>query len=708
MPGEWELKPDKASVLFIYPQAEGLTADGMTSDNLQGDMPFINLAERLVNALDSSEDQQFYQDMITSVLGGASLTSDQKIKVAEAYSNTMGKAKYGYLWETGQNQADYALQNPIFPYPSKKVTPEQIRENLYALATTAEGNGLGKAFAAKPLKDSMELGINNLPSSILEQAGIIMPSRFHLSTIQRFSEIGWFDTPQAFQNTDVVRLNLSDYDKVVVVIGEGEGSGDLNFKFREDSTPVKFQNIQEIRLNKGSQKYKISDILALVSIPLDEAINLDFAEDSEGKLKTTNLWVEVAETGVYKKGTPNEVEITDDGLDSMVKNFHAMNDKIKPPLRQFKAKVKLGHNPTITPTSDGLPSFGWIDDMKKEGSKALAYLSNIPQKLADLIKVSAYRRVSPELRVGKNDKGEQNILITALSLLGADIPEIKTLDDIHALYSPADALNAVNFSEDIVDIVNVEALHFGELDTQVSLDSKAWSLYDAITDFLFTTMQTNYNQKLSSLDKRNKVEFLYAKLSDTIKITVDNDILSHFSEQMEGDQDMSKELFKHLQGLFGEDIEVQKMAFSEVNLATLQTKHTSMFQQGVEAVAKNKELETTLEEQRQVNFSEAVNAKWEELTKAGKAIPANKEKFMAVANTLRDTKVNFSEGSESTEQEALDTLVSLFASNGTHVAMGESTQPGTGTGTPDGVSDARSRGRASVDAIEKRKAQNQK
>lgn len=140
---------------------------------------------------------------------------------------------------------------------------------------------------------------------------------------------------------------------------------------------------------------------------------------------------------VFATGTWGGLTWTEGDLDQMVANFTALAPYIKPP-------VKLGHNDEQPlAQKDGQPAFGWVSGLRRMGSKLIATVADMPAKLRDLIDKRAYRRLSSEIYPEWEGTGaEANLksgvvgkVLSAVALLGADIPEVKTLDDLHALFA---------------------------------------------------------------------------------------------------------------------------------------------------------------------------------------------------------------------------------------------------------------------------------
>ena len=146
---------------------------------------------------------------------------------------------------------------------------------------------------------------------------------------------------------------------------------------------------------------------------------------------------------VFAVGTWNGETYDAKDLDAMVEAFAATRNDLKPYL-------KLGHNDK-QPLSDGLPSLGWIENLRRVGSKLVADFARVPAKLADLIRAGAYRRVSSEIYWNISVGGRKwPYALKAVALLGGDTPAVSTLNDIMALY--AGQLETVKAYENEADV----------------------------------------------------------------------------------------------------------------------------------------------------------------------------------------------------------------------------------------------------------------
>lgn len=131
--------------------------------------------------------------------------------------------------------------------------------------------------------------------------------------------------------------------------------------------------------------------------------------------------IEVFEAGTYRGKVYDDAK-----LDEIVKNTNDFIDEIKP-------VAIIGHDEDQDLLKrSGLFSAGWMQPVKKVGQKIVASFKDVPQVLAELINKKAFKRISAEIYNDYNGKG---LALRRVAILGGDIPEVKTLQDIAALYS---------------------------------------------------------------------------------------------------------------------------------------------------------------------------------------------------------------------------------------------------------------------------------
>lgn len=138
-------------------------------------------------------------------------------------------------------------------------------------------------------------------------------------------------------------------------------------------------------------------------------------------------------------------------LDEMVAN----HEKLAPFLR---APVKLGHDDKqLLGQKNGQPALGYISRLHRKGKQLLADLSDVPTLIVNLMRSGAYRARSVEFfpqfeasamadSLGEKVKGVTGHAVTGLALLGADLPECKTLGDLAAVLA-ADGMPGVEVVE---------------------------------------------------------------------------------------------------------------------------------------------------------------------------------------------------------------------------------------------------------------------
>ncbi len=117
---------------------------------------------------------------------------------------------------------------------------------------------------------------------------------------------------------------------------------------------------------------------------------------------------------IMRVGTWNGDKFTSNDLDDIVEAFDGVG---------FKPPVKLGHV-----EKSGDPAFGFVTGLKRVGDRLLADISDIPQKLADMIHERRFDAVSSEVFFNLK-RGEKLFrrALKAVALLGAEIPAVAGL-----------------------------------------------------------------------------------------------------------------------------------------------------------------------------------------------------------------------------------------------------------------------------------------
>lgn len=141
----------------------------------------------------------------------------------------------------------------------------------------------------------------------------------------------------------------------------------------------------------------------------------------------------VKDVEIFSTGLWNNKQITEADLDTIVESFSSTKGVVRPFL-------KLGHDEDQKLLqSDGLPAAGWVENVRRVGSKLVADFVDIPKKIYQLIKNNAYRKVSCEIYNNIQIDGKKYPkMLGAVALLGADLPGVMNLNDILSLYSAGD------------------------------------------------------------------------------------------------------------------------------------------------------------------------------------------------------------------------------------------------------------------------------
>jgi len=137
---------------------------------------------------------------------------------------------------------------------------------------------------------------------------------------------------------------------------------------------------------------------------------------------------EILTVGKYKG-----FEFTKEKLKEIYDNFYKLKNEVKP-------TIKLGHGEQDILGRSGFPAAGYITDLKlsENGESLYANLQDVPKEVKELIDAKAYNRKSAEVILSYEDPNKGNekfgTVLCGLALLGEEMPEIKTLEDIKKLY----------------------------------------------------------------------------------------------------------------------------------------------------------------------------------------------------------------------------------------------------------------------------------
>lgn len=137
---------------------------------------------------------------------------------------------------------------------------------------------------------------------------------------------------------------------------------------------------------------------------------------------------DLQEVEIFSVGTWNGMKFNEEDLQEIAANTEKLlsEGKHKPPL-------KLGHssNQILKGQSDGDPAMGWIENIRVKAGKLVADFKKVPGILINAFKEGLYRQVSVEMR----HIDHTGWILTGVALLGADLPAVKSLNDLEAFLS---------------------------------------------------------------------------------------------------------------------------------------------------------------------------------------------------------------------------------------------------------------------------------
>lgn len=133
---------------------------------------------------------------------------------------------------------------------------------------------------------------------------------------------------------------------------------------------------------------------------------------------------------IFATGTHNGMSFGEKDLHQMVESFTTLTQK-----EGYRPVLKLGHEDTqkYFGQRKGAPNLGIVDKIWVEAGKIKANFENVPDAVVDMIRNGRYNAVSIEMFPKLNAEGVtfSNVL-TAVALLGAELPAVKGLKDLAA------------------------------------------------------------------------------------------------------------------------------------------------------------------------------------------------------------------------------------------------------------------------------------
>lgn len=219
--------------------------------------------------------------------------------------------------------------------------------------------------------------------------------------------------------------------------------------------------------------------------------------------------MEMQSVEVFAVGTWNRFKFVEEDLQEIVNNTTALMTE-----GRLKAPIKLGHSNAqiLKGQTDGDPSLGWITAIRKQGDKIVADFSGIPEILFNAIEQERYKQVSVELKHTENF----GWFMTAVALLGSDLPAVRTLDDLQAFLSvPVELLdNSADGTPAKLMFSEPSIIHNSEIKGIMSEETKDLTVE-------FAQMQSELAQlkkEKEALELQNKVAEFSSKKSEILAV----------------------------------------------------------------------------------------------------------------------------------------------------------------------------------------------
>lgn len=178
--------------------------------------------------------------------------------------------------------------------------------------------------------------------------------------------------------------------------------------------------------------------------------------------------VEILRTGTWDAQT-GRTSVSLQDLDDMFTAFSTINQ-----IGGYKPVLKLGHAETqkFWGQKEGAPNLGFVRNLRRVGESIVADFENVYPPLFDAIKAGRYTQVSVEffrkaLYAGREFKNA----LTAVAILGAELPAVKGLSDLTANSAGMEGLELVTLTFRQEDPIMPEGKTYTEAEHKQALDT---------------------------------------------------------------------------------------------------------------------------------------------------------------------------------------------------------------------------------------------
>lgn len=150
---------------------------------------------------------------------------------------------------------------------------------------------------------------------------------------------------------------------------------------------------------------------------------------------------------IFDIGTHNGDKYTEKDLDDMVAAFGVLD---------YRPSVKVGH----TKDKPGAPSYGWVTNLRKQGTKLVADFESMHDSVVEAIRKKMYNSVSSEIYFNLKRGGKEfRRALKAVALLGAEVPAVAGLKPLHEMEFALDGeFEKVFASDDAPLTVSAQAM----------------------------------------------------------------------------------------------------------------------------------------------------------------------------------------------------------------------------------------------------------
>ena len=199
----------------------------------------------------------------------------------------------------------------------------------------------------------------------------------------------------------------------------------------------------------------------------------------------------IKDVEIFATGTHNGDKYTESDLDKMVAAAAELD---------YRPAIKIGH----TKDKPGAPAYGWVQNLRRAGSKLIADFTDMHDSVVDAIRKKAYDNVSAEIYFNLKRGGKSfDRALKAVALLGAEVPAVAELIPLHKMeFAAAGEFDKV-FATD-----------------EMKLDVSREALFDCLSERMASFINSFTQEDVDMKTKAEQLKELNEKLAEvTTKLT---------------------------------------------------------------------------------------------------------------------------------------------------------------------------------------------